>query len=245
MTCSDSASAGAPCDTRRPSDSTSTVSANRAASPRSCVTTIDQRALVGGRAQRFHDIDLVTRIERGGRLVRQDHRRLHREHARQRDAAALAAGEFGDAALAEFHDVGRLHRPQHGLGVRSASIAPDRSRHADSGRAPRYPAPAAASARCGPAADRRSAARARASEATTAPRRRRAITPSEATSPASARNSVVLPAPFGPTSATRCPGDSASEISRSTARPDSLTLTPCAVRKALMPRRPRARGARA
>ena len=31
---------GAPCDTSRPSDSTSTVSANRAARPRSCVTTI-------------------------------------------------------------------------------------------------------------------------------------------------------------------------------------------------------------
>ena len=37
---------------------------------------------------------------------------------------------------------------------------------------------------------------------------------------------MVLPAPFGPTSATRCPGDSASETSRSTSRPASVTLTP-------------------
>ena len=49
--------------------------------------------------------------------------------------------------------------------------------------------------------------------------------PSEGTSPASARSSVVLPAPFGPTNATRCPGDSASETSRSTRRPAKVTLT--------------------
>ena len=37
------------------------------------------------------------------------------------------------------------------------------------------------------------------------------MAPSEGTSPASARNSVVLPAPFGPTSATRCPDGSDSD----------------------------------
>ena len=77
----------------------------------------DQHAAVGGGAQILHDVDLVARIERGGRLVRQHHRRFHRQHPRQRDAAALAAGQFGDAAFGEFHDVGRLHRPQHGLGI--------------------------------------------------------------------------------------------------------------------------------
>ena len=59
----------------------------------------DQHALVGGRAQILHDVDLVARIERGGRLVGQDDRRFHRQHAGQRDAAALAAGQFGDAAI--------------------------------------------------------------------------------------------------------------------------------------------------
>jgi len=56
----------------------------------------NQRAPIGGGAQAFHDIDLVARIERGGGLVRQDHRRLHRQHARQRDAAALARGQHED-----------------------------------------------------------------------------------------------------------------------------------------------------
>ena len=76
-----------------------------------------QHAVVGGGAQILHDVDLVARIERGGRLVGQDHRRFHRQHAGQRDAAALAAGQFGDAALAEFHHIDRLHRPQHRLGI--------------------------------------------------------------------------------------------------------------------------------
>src|SRR3984957_9719492 len=71
----------------------------------------DQCALIGGRTQAFHNVDLMTRIERGGRLIRQDHRRLDREHPRQRDAAALATGQFRDAALAECDDIGDLHRP--------------------------------------------------------------------------------------------------------------------------------------
>ena len=73
----------------------------------------DQRALVGGGAQGLHDVKLVTRIERGRRLISQDHRRFHRQHASQRDAAALTAGQFGDTALAELHDIGCLHRTKH------------------------------------------------------------------------------------------------------------------------------------
>ncbi len=203
--------------------------------------------LVGGRAQVLHDVDLVPRIERGGRLVGQDDRRLHRQHAGQRDAAALAAGQFGDAALAELHrrrpPASRAAPPRHP----SATAAPDRWRHADSGRAPRYRAPAAASARHAPAADSRSALRARAAAATTAPRRRSRSSPSDGIRPASARSSVVLPAPFGPTSATRWPADSASETSFSTTRPDSVTPRSRAVRRAasLMRRLRRARGVRA
>ena len=156
-------------------------------------------------------------------------------------------GQFGDAAVAELHHVDRLHRAQHRLRILRATAAPDRWRHADSGRAPRYRAPAAASARHAPAADSRSVLRARAAAATPTRRRRSSISPSDGINPASARNSVVLPAPFGPTSATRCPADSASETSFSTTRPASRTPSPLAVSRAasLMRRLRRARGARA
>ena len=205
-----------------------------------------QHALVGGGAQGLHDVELVARIERGGRLVGQDDRRFHREHARQRHAAALAAGQFGDAAIGKFHHVGRPHRPQHRLGSLSATCAPGRSRHADSGRAPRYRAPAAASARCGPAADRQNAARGRAATATTAPRRRhgwrrpRAAAPPARAAAWSCRRRSAPPArPDALTTAT------ARYRSAPAGRPVS-TLRPCAVRKAsLMPRLRRARGARA
>jgi hypothetical protein len=76
-----------------------------------------QHAAVGGFAQIRHDVDLVARIERGGRFIGQHHRRLHRQHASQCYAAALAAGQFGDAALAESGDIGCLHRPLHSLGI--------------------------------------------------------------------------------------------------------------------------------
>ena len=44
-------------------------------------------------SQQFHDHELMTRIERHGRLVRQHDLRLRRQHARKRDAGALAAGQ--------------------------------------------------------------------------------------------------------------------------------------------------------
>ena len=67
------------------------------------------------------------------------------------------------------------------------------------------------------------------------------------TSPAKARNSVVLPAPFGPTSATKRPDGSESETSFSTPRPAKTTLMPRALKKAdaVMRRLRRARAVRA
>ena len=66
-------------------------------------------AAVGGGAQVLHHLDLKARVEGCGRLVGEDHRRLHRQHARQCDAAALSAGEFGGGTGAELRHVGRLH----------------------------------------------------------------------------------------------------------------------------------------
>ena len=213
MTCSDSASAGAPCDTRRPSRQHQHVIGKSRGEPEIVRHHDHQHAFVGGGAQVLHDVDLVARIERGCRLIRQNHRRFHRQHARQRDAAALAAGQFGDAAFAEFHDIGRLHRAQHRLRIlrrqprrigRAMRIAAERH------DIPRRQRPMHDD---GPAADRRNAARARASDSDDSASPPTWIAPSDGTSPASARSSVVLPAPFGPTSATRWPGDSASETS--------------------------------
>ena len=223
MICSESASAAVPCATRRPSRKHQNAIGKSRGKAEIVRHHDHQRALVGGGAQAFHDIDLVARIERGRRLVRQDHRRFHGEYARQRDAAALAAGQFSDAALAEFHDIGRPHRPQHRLGIlrrqsrrigRAMRIAaqrhdiPRRQRPVHDvalrqiGETPRAFAQGKRRQRI--AADMNGAV--------------------EGTSPARARNSVVLPAPFGPTSATRCPDGSESERSFSTTRPAKTTL---------------------
>ena len=117
MTCSDSASAAVPCATRRPCDSTRMRIGKSRGETEIMRHHDHQRALIGGGAQAFHDIDLMARIERGRRLVRQDHRRFDGKYTRQRDAATLAAGQFSDPALAEFQDVGCPHRPQHRFGI--------------------------------------------------------------------------------------------------------------------------------
>ena len=210
MTCSDSASAAVPCD----DEAALRQHQNGIGKSRGQTEIMrhhdHQRALIGGGAQAFHDIDLVTRIERGRRLVRQDHRRFHGEYARQRHAAALAAGQFSDAALAEFHDVGRPHRPQHRLGIfrrqtrrigRAMRIATERH---DILRRQR------------PVHDMALRQIGETPRAFAQGKRRQRVAADingagEGTSPAKARNSVVLPAPFGPTSATRCPDGSASE----------------------------------
>ena len=45
-------------------------------------------------------------VERGQRLVEQQHARPRRDRARQRDALALAAGELVDAAVLQALDAG-------------------------------------------------------------------------------------------------------------------------------------------
>ena len=133
---------------------------------------------------------------------------------------------------AEFHDVDRLHRAQHRLRIPAATGAPDRWRHADSGRAPRYRAPAAASARRAPAADSQSVLRARAAAATTAPRRRSrsrrrtgSIPPARATAWSCRRRSARPAPPDVPATAT------AKRRSARRGRP-AVTPSPFAVRSA-------------
>ena len=63
---------------------------------------IDQRGAVGGELfQRFLNERFAFRIERAGRLIEQQDRRIAQNGAGDGDALALAAGQ-GDAALAHF-----------------------------------------------------------------------------------------------------------------------------------------------
>jgi hypothetical protein len=77
----------------------------------------DQHAAVRSAAQVDHDVNLVAWIERGGRFVREHDRCFDGQHPRQRDPAALAAGQFRDGAFSELNNVGNLHRAQHSLFV--------------------------------------------------------------------------------------------------------------------------------
>ena len=82
-----------------PSTITPTWSASAAASSKSCVTRI-----VGSASSRrsswssARTVALRVRVERGERLVEQDHARAARERARERDPLALAARERGRSA---------------------------------------------------------------------------------------------------------------------------------------------------
>ena len=82
-----------------PSTMTPTRSASAAASSKSCVTSS-----AAARAPRRSSLELAAhapprvRVERGQRLVEEQHGRLAGERARERDPLALAAGELGRAA---------------------------------------------------------------------------------------------------------------------------------------------------
>ena len=73
-------------------------------------------------------------VERAERLVEQQHLRLDRERARQRDALALAAGELGRIAVGEpveLHQLEQLVRPCARI---SASLGRVAARPARAGR---------------------------------------------------------------------------------------------------------------
>ena len=176
---------------------------------------------VGDDVRREHDGDPVSldrlhhrvqelaareRVERRHRLVEQQQLGPLRERERQRDLRLLAARELADLAVEREPEpldprARERRRPSVGLSLRpSFSVSRD-----------------------GEAAVQRMVLRDEPDAAAAArPRRARGTRPSTATSPASAAprptascSSVVLPAPFGPTSAVTEPAGISSVQSRS------------------------------
>ena len=151
-----------------------------APSPSRCAITMVVRGLHQSFQRLLHQ-RLALGVERGGRLVEQQQRRLAQDRARNRDALALAAGKR-DAALAdrriealrhardEFGGARSLRRPLD-LGVaRAGAPEADVLAHATRQTPPRPAAPA----RCAsapPRDRRRSGARRRASRCRRADRR--------------------------------------------------------------------------
>ncbi len=70
----------------------------------------DGRAAAHHRARAFDDLALRDRIERRGRLVHDEHRRIGQKGARQRDALPLA-GRHRQAALADHRRVSLRQGP--------------------------------------------------------------------------------------------------------------------------------------
>ncbi len=136
--------------------------------------------------------DLRVRVERGERLVEQQHARVARERAGERDPLALAAGELGRPRLRRGGRSGtaRAARPRGSCPRRRRSRARSCAGRARTpGRRGRRAARRACGRRPPPSRARRRASR--------------AIRPDGGlTSPATALSTDVLPAPDGPTSAT-------------------------------------------
>ena len=162
-----------------------------------------QRELAQQLVQLAADGRLRVRVERGERLVEEQHARVARERARERDALALAAGERRRAARS------RGARSEAARGTRRRARCPRTRRSAARSCAGRARTPGRRARRAArPAAGRR---RALASNQTSSPS---AIRPRcGRTSPAIARSTDVLPAPDGPTSATVRSTSSASSSS--------------------------------
>ena len=190
-------------------------SQNRAASAKSCRTTTTPPPLAAFWRSRFHHLQLMQRIERRHRLVRQQHRRLDRERARKQRAHPLAAGDLVHGSIAQ----GRRY-PRRAAHARSPPGRPQpiagSGGDAAAGRAPPALRHASASAPRRLAPDRRSAATARLRR----PRRRSCphSAPGRCRSVrrfASARSSVVLPEPFGPIRPTISPASAEKSTPRS------------------------------
>ena len=122
--------------TSMPRSITTTRSAKRAASVRSCMMARIAFPAWRGLAQQFHHGELVARIERGGRLVGEQDRRLRGERAGERDARPLAAGQGGHGAVGEGFRLRRRERARD-RGAVLGGRRPRTHRHAARGRASR------------------------------------------------------------------------------------------------------------
>ncbi len=140
------------------------------------------------------DAGLRVRVERGERLVEEQHGRVARERARERDALALAAGQAARPLAREVRDRRSARgsssarcRPPYSTFCAHAQVREERVVLEHEPDAPAL----------------RRQARCRGRRRTTSRRPTRSDPLRGLSSPATARSTVVLPAPDGPTSATR------------------------------------------
>ena len=172
----------------------------------------------------------MVRVEHRDRLVGQQNRSLDCQRAREQHARALADREPAHAARRELERVRLLHRRRHGRGVGGVLACPY-------ARCGNRPSATSSRARERPMHRRvlrqvRDRARARPAVELRERRAPASVTRRGATTrPASARSSVLLPAPFGPTSAT-----SSARLERERRR----VARPCASRSGPRRSRPRA-----
>ena len=185
-----------------------TRSANCAATLRSCITTRHASlALLHLGREQLVEIELVAHVEERARLVEEQHLRLLRERARDRDALLLAAATARSAGPRRA-SAARSQRASASPTMRASSLGRAhpaalmrRAPHRDDLAHREVPSDAPASARPPRGrGDRR------------ARERREVGSPSEpnlalpgASEPGATRTSVVLPAPFGPKTQTISP----------------------------------------
>ena len=169
--------------------------------------------------EELHDLDLVPEVEVDRRLVEDEDRRRLRDRHREQDELALAEGQLARVAAEQVPDADAVDRRGDGGAV-------DRSKAAD-GVLVGQPAE-----RHDLLDRRRERQRGQLRHDGEAPgdrrvdRGRRGGVPASSTvpavgstRPAIARRSVDLPAPFGPTSATRSPAPISRSTSLSAGRP--------------------------
>ena len=172
-----------------------------------------QPALAPQLVDELEHLLLAADVERRGRLVEEQHGRLLRDRAREHRPLALAAAERAEPPGRERR-AGRAAPapplPSRGRARSRARTSP-RAACARAGRSRRpacrwgWPAPAAPAPR---------GARPAPAPAARPRRRRRGRIPSYATSPATARSTVVFPAPFGPISPTQAPSSTSADKPR-------------------------------
>ena len=182
--------------------------------------------------EQVQHLGLDRHVERGDRLVQDQHLRLGRERPGDRDPLALPARQRAAAARASGARPGRPGRPAPatrlaalvGSSRRDAAAAPRRSRRAPSGAGRGWST--GPGRRSAPRRPRRRRSRADARRAWSGRGRRRGSCPPSARSrPTIMRATVVLPEPDSPTTASDRPG---STRERHVVDGDQLGRTPCA-----------------
>ena len=150
----------------------------------------------------LHDLARL-RVERGERLVHQQHVGIDRERAGEIDALAHAAGKLARIIVLEAAEADELEQVERALALLVADLA-----RRPRGRSARWPAPCARAAGCRSGTRSRGCCPARAA----AGRRAGWCRSVAGSSPATMRRNVVLPQPLGPTTEMNSPCSTATSM---------------------------------